>query len=151
MNAEIAALEDNQTWIITHLPPNKVPIGCKWVYKVKLKADESIERYKARLVAKGYTQCESLDYYETFSPVAKLTIVRVLLALVTSHGWNLHQLDVNNAFLHGELNEEVYTKLPPGYALKGENKVCKLTKSLYGLNSQASFTAMVCQILYNFT
>jgi hypothetical protein len=137
MNTEIAELEDNHTWTITDLPPNKVPIGCKWVYKVKLKADGSIERYKARLVAKGYTQCEGLDYYETFFLVAKLTTVRCLLALAASHGWYLHQLDVNNAFLHGDLNKEVYTKLPPGYSNKGEYQVCRLTKSLYGLK-QAS-------------
>jgi hypothetical protein len=137
MNVEITALEDNNTWLITDLPPNKTPIECKWVYKVKLKADGSIERYKARLVAKGYTQQEGLDYYDIFSPVAKLTIVLCLLALAASNGWLPHQLDVNNAFLHGELNEEVYMKLPHSYLVKGENKVCKLTKSLYGLK-QAS-------------
>jgi hypothetical protein len=113
MNAEIAALEDNYSWVITDLPSNEVPIGCKWVYKVKLKAYGSIERYKAHIVAKGYTQCEGLNYYETFSPVAKLTTVRCLLALAASQGWFLHQLDVNKAFLRGELNEEVYMKLPP--------------------------------------
>lgn len=133
MSTEISALEQNNTWILTNLQPNKVPIGCKWVFKIKYKADGSIERYKARLVAKGYTQCEGLDYYETFSHVAKLTILRCLLALAASHNWSLHQLDVNNAFLYGELNEEVYMKLPPGYANKGESKVCTLAKSLYGL------------------
>jgi hypothetical protein len=133
MLAEISALEANKTWIVCDLPPHKQPISCKWVYKIKHKADGSVERYKARLVAKGYTQCEGLDYHDTFSHVAKMTIVRCLLALDAAKNWVLHQLDVNNVFLHGDLNEDVYMKMPPGFGIKGESKVCRFTKSPYGL------------------
>ncbi|RVW24419.1 Retrovirus-related Pol polyprotein from transposon RE2 [Vitis vinifera] len=117
MTDEIKALEHNKTWDLAILPPNKTAIGCKWVYRVKFKADGSVERYKARLVAKGYTQQEGLDFFDTYSPVAKMTTVRVLLAIAAAKQWYLHQLDVNNAFLHGDLNEEVYMQLPLVQAL----------------------------------
>ena len=89
MNAETQALEANNTWIVTSLPPGKQPIRCKWVYEIKYKAYGTIERYKARLIAKGYTQQESLDYLETFSPVAKFTTIQCLLAIVAIKGWYL--------------------------------------------------------------
>jgi len=133
MNAEIEALEANHTWILTDFPPNKSAIGCKWVYKVKHKVDGSVERYKVRLVAKGYTQIEGQDCLDTFSTMVKITTVRLLLALAIVNNWHLKHLDVNNAFLHGDLNEEVYMTLPPGMHSTKSNQVCRLQRSLYGL------------------
>ncbi|GKV36736.1 hypothetical protein SLEP1_g44835 [Rubroshorea leprosula] len=138
MQVELTALEDTNTWSLVTLPPDKRPIGCKWVFKIKSKSDGSIERYKARLVAKGFNQVEGVDYHDTFASVAKLVTVHVLLAIVAVKQWSLHQLDVQNAFLHGDLYEEVYMTLPLGHPRKGEKDlVCKLHKSLYGLK-QAS-------------
>lgn len=137
MQAEISALENTGTWKLVDLPPNVKPIGCKWIYKIKHHADGSIERYRARLVAKGYTQVEGLDYFDTYSPVAKLTTVRTVIALASINHWHIHQLDVNNAFLHGDLQEDVYMLVPPGITTSKPNQVCKLLKSLYGLK-QAS-------------
>ncbi|KAK3033514.1 hypothetical protein RJ639_032743 [Escallonia herrerae] len=137
MAKEISALEANNTWTLMPLPSGKRAIDSKWVYKVKFHPDGTVERYKARLVAKGYTQNEGLDFHETFAPVAKLVTVRCLLAIASKKKWELHQLDVNNAFLHGDLEEEVYMKIPQGFSKQGENRVCRLQKSLYGLR-QAS-------------
>ncbi|KAL0283172.1 UNVERIFIED_CONTAM: Copia protein [Sesamum angustifolium] len=104
MNEEIAALEQNQTWEVVDLPLGKRAIGSKWVYKLKLRPDGSIYRYKVRLVAKGYNQVEGVDYIDCFSPVAKAVMVWVLLAVVSGHAWPIHQVDMNNAFLHGFLD-----------------------------------------------
>lgn len=114
MFSELQALIDNNTWTLVPLPPGKRPIGCKWVYRIKYHADGSVERYKARLVAKGFTQTADIDYHDTFSPTAKMVTVRCLLAIAASFGWSLHQLDVNNAFLNGDLLEEIYMSPPPG-------------------------------------
>lgn len=111
----------------------KKTVGCRWVFTIKYKADGTIERYKARLVAKGYTQTYGVDYHETFSPVAKLNTVRVLLSLAANLGWPLHQFDVKNAFLHGELDEEVFMDIPLGYMAESLGVVCKLLRTLYGM------------------
>jgi hypothetical protein len=102
MQAELSALESTGTWKLVDLPEHVKPIGCKWIYRVKYHADGFIERYKARLVAKGYNQIEGIDFFDTFSPIAKMATVRLVLALASINHWHLHQLDVNNAFLHGD-------------------------------------------------
>ncbi|KAJ9538193.1 hypothetical protein OSB04_030926 [Centaurea solstitialis] len=106
MESEIQALERNGTWTLENLPKGKKPIDSKWVYKVKFKPNGEVDRYKARLVVKGFTQVEGVDYHDNFAPVAKLVTVRTLLAIAVKRGWEIQQLDVNNAFLHGALEEE---------------------------------------------
>jgi transposase InsO family protein len=134
MEEEIKALNENQTWDLVPRPKDVKPISCKWVYKVKTRPDGSIERYKARLVARGFSQQYGLDYEDTFSPVAKITTVRVLLALAAHKSWRLWQMDVKNAFLHGELDKEIYMEQPKGFQSKIHPEyVCKLKKALYGL------------------
>ncbi|KAL2232692.1 UNVERIFIED_CONTAM: Retrovirus-related Pol polyprotein from transposon RE1 [Sesamum indicum] len=132
MNQELQALERNKTWEIVPLPSGKRLIRCKWVYKIKLKDDGSVERYKARLVAKGYTQVEGVDYTECFSHVVKAMMVRLFLAIGTAFKWPIHQIDINNAFLHGHLDEEIFMLAPEGYEV-APCHVCLLKHSLCGL------------------
>ncbi|XP_073152035.1 uncharacterized protein [Henckelia pumila] len=131
---EIRALQQNNTWSLVQLPQGKNTAGSRWVFTVKYKADGSIERHKARLVAKGFTQTYGIDYTETFALVAKLNTFRILLSLAANLDWPLHQLDIKNAFLNGDLEEEVYMSQPHGFEENVESQiVCKLHKSLYGL------------------
>lgn len=114
MKTEIGALNLNRTWYIVVTLSNVKPIGCKWVYKIKRRVDGSIECYKAWLVAKGFSQIEGIDnYMETFSPVAKMTTIHIVLALASVNRWHLEQLDINNAFLHGDLTKDINNGICP--------------------------------------
>jgi hypothetical protein len=134
MDEEMAALDANATWELVTLPEDKKAIGWKWVYKVKHNADGSVSRYKARLVTKGYAQTYGIDYEETYSLVAKMITIRAIIAMAVAQGWSLHQMDVKNVFLHGDLQEEMYMEQPLGYVDQTHpNLVCRLKKTLYGL------------------
>jgi hypothetical protein len=150
MNLEFDALLQNQTWTLVPSHPSQNLIGCKWVFQVKRNADGSIERHKARLVAKGFHQQSGADYDETYSPVIKPTTVRTVLSIAISSGWSLRQIDIQNAFLHGNLSEEVFMSQPPGYQHPlYPNHVCKLQRAIYGLKQapRAWFSRLSTKLL----
>ncbi|KAL2242583.1 UNVERIFIED_CONTAM: Retrovirus-related Pol polyprotein from transposon TNT 1-94 [Sesamum indicum] len=131
MKEEMKSLKDNKTWILVPKPKNASVVDCKWLFKIK---QENPLKYKARLVAKGFTQKEGMDYNEIFSPVVKYTTVRIILALTAYYDWELKQMDVKTAFLHGDLDENIYMNQPFGFSdLSKPDHVCLLKKSLYGL------------------
>ncbi len=131
---EMVVLDANAIWELVVLPKDKKAIKCKWVYKIKHNVDGFVNRYKERLVAKGYAQTYGIDYEKTYNLVARMTIVKVIIVMAIIKGWSLHQMDVNNVFLHGDLQEEVYMEQPLGYVNQAHlNLVCRLKKALYGL------------------
>eukprot|EP00253_Pinus_taeda_P020312 PITA_20312 len=134
MQKEYDALIKNDTCELVDRPLGTKPIGCKWVYKNKYKADGSLDKHKATLVAKGFAQKEEVNYEETFAPTAKWATIWTLFALAVQNGWKVHQMDVKTTFLNGDLKENVFMSQLEGFAMKRhEHKVCKLVKSLYGL------------------
>ncbi|BBN70029.1 transposable element gene [Prunus dulcis] len=129
MEEEIKTIEKNKRWELVDRPQDKEIIGVKWVYKTKFNHDGSIQKHKAKLVAKGYSQQSSIDYNETFAPVARLDTIRALVALAAQKKWRIYQLDVKSAFQNGELEEEIYVEQPQGFIKqRGEDKALKLKK-----------------------
>lgn len=133
MQQELNALKQNHTWVLTQLLKGKKSIGSKLVYKIKYKPSGEVDRFKARLVAKGYNQIERVVYKYRFSTVAKIGTARIFIAIATMKSWVICQMDINNAFLHGSLNEEVFMQPPQGYTKPLLGQVCLLKRSLYGL------------------
>jgi hypothetical protein len=132
--SEMGSILFYETWELVDRPYGCIPIGCKWVFRKKLRPDDTIDKYKARLCHKGYTQKKDKDFFDTYSPLTRLTTIPVLLSLTASHGLCVHQMDVKITFLNGELEEKIYMTKPDGFVVQGqEDKVCKLHTSLYGL------------------
>nr|GEX67906.1 zinc finger, CCHC-type [Tanacetum cinerariifolium] len=135
INDEMDFIMGNNTRVLADLPTGCKPFGCKWIFKRKLKVDGTIEKFKARLVIQGFKQNSGIDYFDTYAPVARISTIRLLIAMASIHNLIIYHMDVKTTFLNGELKEEVYINQPQGFFMPGnENKVCKLIKSLYGLN-----------------
>jgi hypothetical protein len=134
MEEEIFMIEKNKTWELVDRPGDKNIIGVKWIFRTKLNADSSINKFKARLVVKGYAQVYGVDYSDTFAPVARMDTIRLLLVVAAHRNWKVFQLDVKSAFLNGVLQEEIYVEQPAGFVVQGKaDKVYLLKKALYGL------------------
>ena len=151
MAEEMSSLYQNRTWELRELPSGRSAIKSKWIFKRKVQSDGTLDRYKARLVVKGCSQQEGVDYEETFAPVMKFAIFRMLLARGAMEDMELHQVDVKTAFLHGDLDEEIFMFQPDGFQEKGkEHLVCRLQKALYGLKqAPRSWYRKLDEFLFN--
>ncbi|GJX21492.1 retrovirus-related pol polyprotein from transposon TNT 1-94 [Tanacetum coccineum] len=139
IQSEIDSIVHNNTWKLVDLPSGHKPIGHKWIFKKKLRPDGTIEKYKARLVAKGYRQKEGQDFFDTYSPVTRITSIRTLIAIAAIHNLIIHQMDVKTVFLNGELDKEIYMQQPEGFVVKGqEHKVCNWLNLFRALNKLQS-------------
>jgi hypothetical protein len=150
MDCELETLERAGTWSTVPQPEGKNIVGCKWVFRLKCKADGSIDKYKARLVAKGYTQIPGVDFFSTYSPVAKFSSIRAILAIAAHHDWEIESFDFNGAYLNGQLGdkEEIYMQSPPGYDTGAKGMVKRLHKSLYGLKQAGrKWYDALCRVL----
>jgi hypothetical protein len=132
--AEIQSLREAETWDLVPLPNGRSPIKCKWVFRLKRKADGSIDKYKARLCACGYSQVEGVDYNDVYAPVVRLQSLRMMLSICAGRNMHLHQMDVKTAFLNGKLKEEIYMRQAPGFVDQNHpDYVYRLDKAIYGL------------------
>ena len=129
MVEEYSSIMTNDVWEVVPRPQDRSVVGSRWIYKIKYVADGSVEKYKFRFVAKGYTQKEGIDYEETFAPIARYTSIRSVISLTTQIGWEIHEIDVETAFLNGVIEEEVYIEKHEGFV----THVCRLKKALYKL------------------
>eukprot|EP00253_Pinus_taeda_P023479 PITA_23479 len=133
MNEEYRSLLANDTWDLVPIPKGQKLVRCKWVYRTKYGPDGKVDKHKACLVAKVFLQVGGIDYTETFSPVAKMNSILLVLSLAISFKWEVHQMDVKSSFLHGDLHEEIYIEKPTAFIQRESSLVCQLRKSIYGL------------------
>jgi hypothetical protein len=132
MEEELRSLQELQTWVGVQLPESRRAIPCMWIFKRKLNADGTLERYKARLVIKGFHQRRNLDYDLVFAPVVRASTIRLFFSIVAAKDLECHAIDIKNAFIQGDVEEDIYMLQPPGHE-DGTDNVLKLQKSLYGL------------------
>ncbi|GJW48799.1 zinc finger, CCHC-type containing protein [Tanacetum coccineum] len=131
INDETDSIMGKNTLVLADLPPGCKPLGCKWIFKRKLKVDGTIEKFKVRLVIHGFKQKSGIDYFDTYALVARIKTIRLLIAMASIHNLIIHQMDVKTAFLNGELDEEVYMNQPQGFIMLGNENKVDLTKEFW--------------------